>query len=154
MSYSAKSFQDKENKSKSKYSQLKKVKDAHPEANFAHSPKAFHKLLNIQIASFIISQKKGRVIDLTKTNFAQLVLRNRSSIDFIKFSRRIMDQDQYHAYMSNDELSKEALETYNEESDEIESLQDFDEDTFQEKLKDAASSPKKPIDEIVFDEND
>ncbi len=151
MSSSSRSFQDRENKSRARYQQLKKVKEAHPEANFMHSERAFHKLLNLQIASIVISQKKGRIIDLTKTNFAQFVLRNRSAVDFIKTSRRIADQDQYHAFMSHDEVEEEYLEKYNEEEDELEILDAFDEETYQDKLKDVLKNPDKPIDEVVFD---
>lgn len=151
MSSSSRSFQDRENKSRARYQQLKKVKEAHPEANFMHSPRGFHKLLNLQIASIVISQKKGRIIDLTKTNFAMFVLRNRTSVDFIKTSRRIADQDQYHAFMSHDEVEEEYLEKYNEEEDELEILDTFDEETYQDKLKDVLKNPDKPIDEVVFD---
>lgn len=153
MSSNTKFQQDKEYRSRARYQQLKKVKDAHPEAQYMHSPRAFHKLLNLQIASMVISRKKNKVIDLTKTNFAQLVLRNRSSVDFIKTSRRIADQDQYHAYMSDDEVDPAYMEQYNEETDEIEQLDALDEETYQNKLQDVIKNPDKPIEEIVF-END
>ena len=104
----------------------KKLKKNHAEAGLIHSPKCLYYILQLTLASIVITSLTGKKTNLLKLKSVQMLLRNRSSSDFIKFTRNMIDPALYYSLMSPDEEKvKDSLEkTIEEDTSELDAVLD------------------------------